>query len=118
MVGGGVAQPDSDLDENARPQPRRPSRSSTANLGTLWTLISATLGGKALPRVVSAHLSAAASMSSKEQMILDWQPAEMRFLRSRPRFERRFLSLQLIGSIDRAQEEILICNSYFVPQTP
>lgn len=46
---------------------------------------------------------------------LEYQPANARFLQSRPRFEETYIEQAYLDSIQSAQSEILVANAYFVP---
>ncbi len=46
---------------------------------------------------------------------LQWKPATMRYLHSRPRLHEKFIHRAYIDFIESAKSEILILNSYFLP---
>ena len=46
---------------------------------------------------------------------IDFRPATCRFLQSRPRFEESYIQQAYLKLIERARQEVLIANAYFVP---
>ncbi len=50
----------------------------------------------------------------KRSLDLDWQPVDIRFVQSRPRFNEDFIYPAIIDSINSAKEEVFINNSYMV----
>jgi phosphatidylserine/phosphatidylglycerophosphate/cardiolipin synthase-like enzyme len=85
-------------------------------LGALWSLIMAAVGGGETPGadrpVIKQHLLDLEAAELK----LDWQPAQLRFLHSRPRFKEDLIYTAYLDFINRAESEILLYNSYFVPE--
>jgi putative cardiolipin synthase len=49
------------------------------------------------------------------QPTLDFRPAACRFLQSRPRLKETYIQQAYLKLIERAGEEVLIANAYFVP---
>ncbi len=87
--------------------------------GSIWQTVKGMFSNSTGPITLSganpAYMQTALAHASRT-LDLNWQKVSIRFIQSRPRYNEDTIFPAIVNMIDDAQSEVLIVNSYLVPE--